>query len=46
MSTTKLLQTKEPVHNSSARSIWFLRIGVVFSLKMVDMYWNMWEKLI
>ena len=30
----KLLQTKEPIHKSFARSIWFFMTGIVFWLKM------------
>jgi len=39
-------QTKELISNIFAEAIGFLRISMVFSLKMVHMYWNMLEKLI
>ena len=42
----KLLQTEEPTSNSFAVAFGFQETGIIFSLKMVHMYWNMLEKLI
>jgi hypothetical protein len=42
----KLLQTKEPTNNSFTVPFGFQEIGIIFSLKMVHMYWNMLVDLI
>jgi len=39
----KLLQTEEPYKKQISTSNWFLKIGILFTLKMVRLYRNMSE---